>query len=394
MISVDEALAVLARHRLDLPTDRVGLDRALNRELAEDVSARVTLPPHAGSAMDGYAVRFADLAGQGTRLQVIGEAPAGTPFPGSAGPGEAVRIFTGSVVPQGADHIVIQEDVTREGDQILLDQTQASRAHIRAAGGDFSAGDVLLRAGMRLGPAQIAVAAAADHAAVPVRRRTRVAILANGDELRAPGSDPGGGEIIASNYYGLAALLRKWGAEPIDLGIARDSPEDIAEHIERASDADIIVPIGGASVGDHDHMFAAFTDAGFAPIFRKIAVKPGKPTWFAAKGSQLVLGLPGNPASAFVCAQLFLRALLSGAERLAEQPAVLTDSLRANGPRENFLRARLSVGTDGTRQVSALDRQDSSLISPFLDADCLIRRLPASASAQAGEVIRTVWLER
>lgn len=387
MISVDEALEQLARHRLELPSESIALEGALGRKLAKSVEARVTLPPYAVSSMDGYAVRSVDLTDGLTDFAVIGEAPAGAPFGGAVGQGQAVRIFTGSHVPEGADHIIIQEDADRDGDSIQLTSLQNAPRHIRKAGIDFAAGDVLLEAGTTLGSAAIATIAAADHAHVDVVRELKIAILANGNELRLPGSDPKGGDVIASNYFGLAALIRGWGGVPVDCGIAEDSIDAICERIEAASDADIIVPVGGASVGDHDHMFAAFTKLGLEPVFRKIAVKPGKPTWFGKLGKQLVLGLPGNPASAYVCAHLFLRELVQGQGRLASGSAVLSADLGANGSRETFLRARFTDHPNGLSQVEVLERQDSSLITPFLEANCLVRRAPAAPALAAGAAV-------
>ena len=391
-ISVTEAIALLGEHRPQRPVEWVPLDSALGRTLAGDVAARVTLPPRDSSAMDGYAVRLADVAKAGARLRIIGEAPAGTPFSGSVRPGQAVRLFTGSAMPDGADHVLIQEHAMRDGDHLTTTEAEPRARHIRRAGIDFRTGDILLPAGKVLGPADIAVAAAADHAVLPVHKRLRVAILANGDELRPPGGDPATGSVVSSNSAGLAALIRSWGGEAIDLGIASDSVKSIQAHIGQAQAADIILPVGGASVGDHDHMFDAFEGLGLKPVFRKIAVKPGKPTWFGRLGDQSVLGLPGNPASALVCAHLFLRPLLTGQAQLDLVSAQITHPLAANGPRETFLRGTCTVIGGVGRRVEVLPDQDSSLVTAFLQANCLVRREANASQIGATDLIQIVPL--
>lgn len=392
LASVDEALAMLAQHRIAPPVEMVPLGDALGRTLAVDITARVTLPPLDASAMDGYAVRIQDVAQAGSVLRVIGEAPAGRPFAGTVESGEAVRIFTGSAIPEGADHVLIQEHVQRDGDSLTTTEAEPKARHIRHAGIDFRTGTRLLPAGKVLGPAEIAVAAAADHATLPVHKRLCVAILANGDELRAPGSAPETGDVVSSNPAGLAALMRWWGGEVIDLGIASDSIESIRELIGRAGEADIILPVGGASVGDHDYMFAAFAGLGLEPVFRKIAVKPGKPTWFGRLDNQRVLGLPGNPASALVCAHLFLKPLLTGQPKLDLLAARIAHPLDANGPRETFLRGIYKIKDGIGRSVEILPNQDSSLVTPFLTANCLVRRKADASALDAGDRIQVVPL--
>ncbi|MEH6696591.1 MAG: gephyrin-like molybdotransferase Glp [Hyphomonas sp.] len=392
LISVDEAIAHLVAYRPAPVTETVPLADALGRTLAVDVAARVTLPPHDASAMDGYAVRIADIANAGTILQVIGEAPAGTPFKGSVGAGEAVRIFTGSAIPEGADHVLIQEHATRNGDRLTATEAETAPRHIRRAGIDFKSGETLLHAGQKLGPAEIAVAAAADHATLSVHKRLRLAILANGDELRPPGSDPAKGDVVSSNSLGLAALIHSWGGEVHDLGIATDSVESIQALIRQAHAADIILPVGGASVGDHDHMVQAFKSLGLTRIFQKIAVKPGKPTWFGLLGNQRVLGMPGNPASAIVCAHLFLKPLIATSLQLDLVNAHITHALAANGPRESFLRCVASV-TDGIGYtVEVLPNQDSSLIKPFLQANCLVRRECNATALHSGDLVQVLLI--
>lgn len=393
LISVADAITHLSSHRPAWPTQTVPLNEALGARLAEPLTAKVTVPPAAVSAMDGYAVRLSDVTEPGAHLSVVGEIPAGGVFDGTLQPGQAARIFTGAEMPAGADHVVIQENAKREGDTVLFADAYTKQAHVRAAGQDFSQDEALIQAGQVIGPAELAIAAAANHASLNVCKRPRVAILANGDELRLPGSELSRGQIVNSNPPGLSALIRLWGGEPENLGIATDSIAAITAKIESASEADIIVPVGGASVGDHDHMRTAFSESGYESVFEKIAVRPGKPTWFARKGDQLVLGLPGNPASAFVCANLFLRILLTGETALPMHAAQVTTDLPANGPRDAFLRAVSALNTEtAVRTVTPAANQDSSLIRPFLTADCLIHRPANAPAATAGDIIQTTPL--
>ncbi|MEO0983176.1 MAG: molybdopterin molybdotransferase MoeA [Pseudomonadota bacterium] len=392
LISVDEALDRIMAARPALGVEHALLADALGATLAEPVAAKVSRPSAAVSAMDGYAVRLEDVRKPEARLRIIGEAPAGRPFDGRVEAGETVRIFTGGEVPEGADHIVVQEDVARDGDYITCAHGHEAARHVRVAGLDFCAGAPLLASGTRIGAGEIAIAAAANHDRLPIRKRPTIALLANGDELRPPGSDLGPGELVSSNSAGLGALARSWGGAPIDLGIASDSVAAIRERIDQAEGAEIILPVGGASVGDHDHMRAAFAEAGFETVFAGVAVKPGKPTWFARKGNQRVLGLPGNPASAFVCAHLFLPALMGVADGLQTRRARLAEELPANGARESFLRAQISFDAEARLVARAPDNQDSSLIHPFLDCGGLIRRAANAPPAAAGEPVELVLI--
>lgn len=385
LISVDQAVALLVEHKLDLPVEASTLENALGARLARPLIANVSRPPAAVSAMDGYAVRLDDVAEAKAKLTVIGEAPAGTPYLGSVAAGQAVRIFTGGVLPDGTDHIVIQEDATRDGDNLVCEQAYTASEFVREAGRDFSSGDVLLQTGTMIGPAELALAAAANHATLDVFRRPRVGLLANGDELKAPGSELRPGEIINSNPVALSAMITDWGGVPVDLGVARDSEASIRSFIQNADDIDLFLPIGGASVGDHDHMRGAFAAESFEPVFEKIAVRPGKPTWFSKRNNQLVLGLPGNPASAFVCAYVFARVLISSLSNLDARPARLGKALAANGPREHFMRADVEIASDGTLIAHPADDQDSSLIRPFLNAKGLIRRDPHAPPLEQGD---------
>lgn len=397
MLTRAEALEALAKATAPLSPESIILSAACGHVLASPVIAGVTQPPAAVSAMDGYAVRHSDAI-EGQSLSVIGEAPAGQPFAGSVGPGQAVRLFTGSVIPAGADHVVIQEEATREGSRITLTAPQPSPRNIRAAGIDFAEGDLLIPAGRALGPAELAVAAAANHARIKAYPRPRISILANGDELRPPGSNLKPGEIISSTPYALTALIAGWGGQSTFLGIAPDDPEEIRAHIRAASDTDILIPLGGASVGDHDHMQAVFAEEGLQPVFSKVAVKPGKPTWFGRLDPILVLGLPGNPASAIVCAELFLKPLIwrltgrPAEDALNWQRARLTSPLPAPGRRETFLRGQSGFDEDGRLTCTPAPDQDSSLLSPFLSADLLIHRPSGAPATDAGTLVHCLLI--
>lgn len=385
LISVSDALDALAQNALPMRAETIAIEKAHGRQLAEAVMARVSRPPTDMSAMDGYAVRLEDVSTAGARLSVIGEAPAGAPFEQTLGKGEAVRIFTGGEIPAGADHIVIQEDTSRSGDEITCHEAYDAPQFIRKTGRDFNEGDTLLEAGAILGAGELGLLAAGNIAEVNVRRRPRVGILANGNELKPPGSELKRGEIVNSNPVALAELVRSWGAEPVDLGIAEDSLDAISERIGSAGDIEIFLPVGGASVGDHDLMRPAFAAAGFEPVFEKIAVRPGKPTWFSTRVDTRVLGLPGNPASALVCAQLFLKPLITG-QRHSLIKASLACDLEANGPREHYMRAFAAFTDDGRLSVDPAPDQDSSLIKPFVTSAALLRRLPNAPEKKRGEL--------
>lgn len=384
LISVAEALAQIEAHRPITGTEDVALDDAFGHHLAVSVIAQRTHPPDAMSAMDGYAVRLEDVGEANIRLGVIGEAPAGRPFVGTVQAGQAVRIFTGSVIPDGANHVVIQENATRDGDHIISHQAYQEPSHIRAAGIDFKEGDTLISADQRIRSVHLSVIAASNHSSVTVRKQLNVGLISNGDELRPPGSELGPGEIINSNPYTLGALIKEWGANPIHLGIAGDRLEDIIACIESHPEIDVFVPIGGASVGDHDHMQSAFAAKQFDPVFSKIAVRPGKPTWFSKAENAVVLGLPGNPASALVCAHLFLAPLLgiSWQERLST--GRMMKSVEENGPREHFIRSQAQFTTDGSIEIVPYHNQDSSLLHPFLSCNALLRRQPGAPALEDG----------
>ena len=394
MKTVDEALAAILDGVDALETEEAPLTALSGRILARDVTARMTQPPFAASAMDGYAVRFAN-AGAGARLAVIGEAPAGAPFSGAVGEGEAVRIFTGAAVPEGADHIVIQEDAARKGDAITVSAEQAGPRHIRDAGIDFQKGDVLAPAGTRLHELHGAIFAAANVETAPVHRRPNIAFFANGDELVDPGAALRPGQIVNANPFALREMALSWGGVPDYLGCAPDDPQAVRDFFERAREADLVLPIGGASVGDHDYVKSAFAAAGGKIVFEKVAMRPGKPAWFGRLGAARVVGLPGNPASAIVVAALFAQPL---ARRLAGEAwsapfftGRLAAPLAANGWRESFLRAEALPSADGF-SVTPAPSQDSALLSPFAACNTLIRRAPDAPAAQAGDPVQCVRL--
>ncbi len=401
LLPVEDALArILETAARPLEAETVALPNALGRRLAADLAARRTQPPCAVSAMDGYAVRAADIAQVPARLRVIGESAAGRGFAGVVNAGDAVRIFTGAPVPVGADCILIQEDARAADGFVEALASEPAGRYVRRAGLDFMAGDVLLEAGRLMGPPELALAAAMNHPALAVVRRPRVAILATGDELVSPGAEPGPDQIVASNNFAVGAYARLAGAEVIDLGIAGDDFASLEASIRRARDlkADVLVTLGGASVGDHDLVQTALTREGMELGFWRIAMRPGKPFMHGRIGDMRILGLPGNPVSAIVCAVLFLAPLvraLTGDAHAGDdpsRPAVLGADVPANDQRQDYLRARLSGEADGTRVATAFTRQDSSMLGVLAQAQGLIVRPPHAPAAKAGEPCRFITL--
>jgi molybdopterin molybdotransferase len=396
MITLDAARALMLAGVAPLGVEQVALDDAFGRVLAEDLVARFDQPALPVSAMDGFAVTAVDAV-SAARLEFVGEAYAGTPFAGMLAPGEAVRIATGGVVPRGADRVVMQEVVRREGETIIIDGPVGEACFVRPAGGDFRAGDVLLEAGQKVTAARLGLAAAASMATLGVRRRPRVVIFASGDELREPGAALGPGEVANSAAFALAALVQTWGGIADRGPILPDDHASASAMIEKVRDADVLLLIGGASVGDRDVLRAVVASLGATILFDKIAVQPGKPSWHARfADGRLVLGLPGNPASAFVCAHLLLEpllaALLARPSRCRRHAARLALALPANSAREIWWRAEVMIDASGTRIVTPDLRRDSSLQRPLADANALLRQAAGTVLA-TGDLVEVIELD-
>jgi molybdopterin molybdotransferase len=388
---VADALAAVLAGAEPLAEELVTLDGAYHRVLARNLASLRTQPPQAMSAMDGYAVRAADASRPMARLTVIGEVAAGRPFERAVGPGEAVRIFTGGVVPEGADAVVIQEDTAVDGRSITISEAAARGRHIRPAGIDFKKGDVLLTKGIRLADRHLSLAASMNYPELPVYRRPRVALLATGDELVMPGSTPGPGQIVYSNGYALRAMARAEAADIVDLGVAADTTDATTSGIRRARDAgaDILMTTGGASVGDHDLVKRSLEAEGVRIAFWQIAMRPGKPMMHGRLGPMRVIGLPGNPVSSYVCALLFLAPLiraLSGRASIhhVRETALLGRDVAANDHREDYLRAQLETRADGALIATPVTHQDSSLLGNLAAAQALVIRAPFAPAAGAG----------
>ena len=397
MLSVAEARARILAPLRPVPAETVALAQAWSRVLAAPVVSRLTQPPADVSAMDGYALRATDAA-LGAVLRVAGSAPAGHPYGGQVGPGEAVRLFTGSVIPAGADTILLQEDAIRAGDLVEVREACAVGRHIRRAGQDFGAGDVLLQPGRRLGARDIGLAAAANHPWLSVHRRPVVAILATGDEISMPGEPIGPGGIVSSNSHAIAALVRAGGGEPVILPVARDDRAAIAAAVDGLGGSDMLVTTGGASVGEHDLVQAALAERGFELDFWKIAMRPGKPLIAGRVADRPVLGLPGNPVSALICAALFLLPsldVLGGLPAAAPRTerAVLGAALSQNDGRADHLRATLAVETGGLLVATPFARQDSGMLSLLARADALVLRAPHASALPVGAEVEVIRLD-
>ncbi len=391
MIPVSEARARILASLAPVPAETVALAEAWNRVLAVPVVARRTQPPADVSAMDGWAVRAADAV-KGARLRRIGSAPAGHPFDGTVGAGETVRLFTGSVVPDGADAVLMQENAEEQDGGMVVAEAGTAGRHIRRAGQDFAAGETVLPAGRRLTSRDIGLAAAADHPWLTVHRRPRVAILGTGDEIALPGEPVPPGGIVSSNAHALAALVRAAGAEPSVLPIARDDVDAIAAIADQVAGFDLLLTTGGVSVGEHDLVRTGLGERGFAMDFWKIAMRPGKPLMHGRLGAVPMIGLPGNPVSAMVCSVLFALpaiAVLAGlpAADPPQAEAVLGMKVAANDRREDYLRATLRDGVATPHPV-----QDSSMLAVLARADVLIVRPPFAPAAEPGERITVLPL--
>ncbi len=387
LLPVDEALRRLLVGIVPLQSESVPLADALGRVLADDIAALLTQPPFPASAMDGYAVRASE-ARTDSILEVVGVSRAGERYAGALGEGEAVRIFTGAPVPEGADAVLIQENAESDGRTIRVLEAPEPGQFVRPAGLDFREGVILLHAGRSLDPRALALAASMGYAAVPVRRKPLVAVLSNGDELVPPGTMPGPDQIVSSNGVGLSALVRDAGGTPVDLGIAPDRTEAIGAFVDRAAGADILVVVGGASIGDHDLVQAALAERGMIVDFWKIAMRPGKPMMVGKLEAMRVLGLPGNPVSALVCGHVFLKPLVRAMLGLRPQAdlatATLAAPLAANDARQDYVRAQIRM-VDGKRLATPFPRQDSSMLATLATADALIVRPVLAPPAAVGE---------
>ena len=402
LLPVDDARARILEGLVPGDAERCALAEAMGRVVASDVASRLSLPPEAVSAMDGYAIRVADCQTVGATLTRIGESAAGRPWDGRLGPGQAVRIFTGAVVPDGADGIILQEDVEAgsetDGAVITVNEVPRDGQFIRPAGLDVTAGDIILTAGTVMSARLISLATSAGHKDISVWRRPHIGVLSTGDELVLPGDVPERGQIISSNATYLAAFIRACGAVPVDLGIARDRAGAMLEQVRAASlPLDMVVTTGGASVGTHDHLVSDLSSAGTELGFWKIAMRPGKPLLHGRIDGIPLLGLPGNPVSSAVCANIFLRpaiAQLSGSKHRPQMIAAeLTEALRENDQRQDYLRSSLRYGEDGRARVTPARKQDSSMISIYANADALIVRPPFDAAKSAGDQVMVMRLD-
>ena len=392
LMPVNEALARILASGKPMGSEVVRLDDVTHRVLAKYLKAKRDQPPFQSSAMDGYAIRHADVAAP---FKLVGVSAAGHAFKGTVKKGEAVRILTGAPLPRGADTIVIQENVSVDGGHITVREAPALGRNIRPRGLDFKKNDVLIAAGTRITARDIGLMAAANAAIISVRKRPQVVLFTTGDELVLPGNHPRTDQIFSSNSHALAAMLNAWGAEVINLGIVRDDMRATMTAIKKAAKADILVTTGGASVGDHDYVQEALRRSGIKIDFWKIALRPGKPLMFGTKNKLSVLGLPGNPVSALVCARIFLKPLIDkmlGAQ-VSDAPIVarVAAALPANDERQDYLRATLRYDLDGARVVDVFSKQDSSMQRNLRDADCLIVR-PPNAPALAKDALVTVIL--
>jgi molybdopterin molybdotransferase len=399
MITVAEARERLLATLAPLGAEQIPVGEAFGRVLAENVTARRTQPPAPMSAMDGYAVRAADVAQVPRRLKIVGAVPAGKSYDGKLSAGEAVRIFTGAPLPAGADAVVIQEDTDRDGDTVIVKESGHVGRHVREAGLDFREGELRLKIGREMTVRDVGLAAAMNRPWLKVYRRPRVAILPTGDEIVLPGDPVGPNQIVSSNSFALTALVQACGGIPIALPIAPDDPRALQEVAASATGIDLLVTTGGASVGDHDLIRDALGETGLVLDFWQIAMRPGKPLMVGKFRGTPMIGLPGNPVSTIVCSLLFLKPaieILSGIEPREPvlQRARLASPLKVNDRRQDYLRATLTRSADGTLEVRPFGKQDSSMMSLLAAADCLIVRPPHAPAVIAGDPVDIMLLER
>jgi molybdopterin molybdotransferase len=403
LVPADDALAIVLEGAGPDGAETVEIDNAHGRVLAADLASLRTQPPFAVSAMDGFAVVAADTAKPPVHLKIVGESAAGRSFSGTVGQGEAVRIFTGARVPEGADAVAIQENAAVDGENVEIRAAVTAGRNVRPAGLDFHAGDKLLGRGDLLSPAAVALAAAMNHARVPVFRKPRVGVIATGDELAPPGPNVGPEAIVASNNLALCAVAAEAGGHAYDFGIIGDTQAGLETAIQAAvtAEMDVIVTSGGASVGDYDLVKPALLALGARIEFEKIAVRPGKPFIFARlpgpHGEVRFLGLAGNPVSSLISALAFLRPLvgkLAGrkAEALARVAAIAGADLNQNDERQDYLRATLSRRADGRLVATPFERQDSSMLATLAKADCLLVRPPHAKAAKAGAAVEVILM--
>ncbi|WP_395371544.1 gephyrin-like molybdotransferase Glp [Komagataeibacter diospyri] len=399
MLSVPEARKRILDGVFPLPSEVVALTDACGRVSAAPVISRLSNPPADVSSMDGYAVRAADLSAQGARLSCIGAAPAGHPFDGTVGPGECVRIFTGAVVPPGADAVLIQENAQAEDTSVTTTTTLAPGTYIRRRGQDFAEGQEIIPVGRRLSARDIGLAAAANHAWIQVTRRPRVAIAATGDELLLPGSGIGAGQIANSNTPMLAALLRAAGADPVMLPVLRDDMADLAMLERMVDGVDMLVTAGGASIGSHDLVRRGLEQVGLKTDFWKIAMRPGRPLMYGHLGRLPFIGLPGNPVAAFVCSVVFILPALRRMAGLTTpvvppERAILGADVPENDRRMDHLRARLGHDADGRLVATPFAVQDSAMLHVLAESGALILRAPHAAPAKAGDPCDVIRIDR
>ncbi len=398
MISVDEAGTRIQRHLERVPLEEVALAQATGRVLAVDVHSTVTKPPAAVSSMDGYAVRAVDTVTVPSILDIVGEAPAGHALAGTIGPGEAVRIFTGGVLPIGADSVVIQENAVRDGLKVTVRESVHEGKFVRQRGLDFAEGDAAGLAGRLLGPREIGLVASMNVSWVKVARRPRIAVMGTGDELVRPGDVPRSDQVVSSNSLVLGALITQAGGEAVNIGIARDNRQSILDCLRQADGSDMLVVTGGMSVGEHDLVRKVMAEQGMELDFWKVAMRPGKPLAFGLLDSMPVLGFPGNPVSTLVCGHLFLRpAIHTMLGRVdsdtGEEKAITTTDLAANDERQDYLRATHARDASGRLEVTAFGRQDSSMVAVLASASCFIIRAPHAPAVAAGGHVTVTRLD-